>query len=172
MTNSTIIASGPLGRRGLLSSAGVAAIGAWSGALIPARSAAATAVTDADILNFALNLEYLEAEFYLRAATGQGLAPGEIEGQGNLCAGAGGRKVRFKTPAIRCYAQEIAADEHAHVKFLRAALGSVAVARPKINFDHSFKVAARAAGLIGPGQRFDAFANETNFLLAAFIFED
>lgn len=85
-----------------MSSAAIAAIGALSGTLIPARSAAATTVTDADILNFALNLEYLEAEFYLRAATGQGLAPGKIEGQGSLGAITGGRKVP-------------------HVKFLRAA---------------------------------------------------
>ena len=102
-------------------SAAIAAIGALSGTLVPARSAAATTVTDADILNFALNLEYLEAEFYLRAATGQGLAPGEIEGQGSLGAITGGRKVPFKSSDIRRYAQEIAGDEHAHVKFLRAA---------------------------------------------------
>ena len=84
----------------------------------------------------------------------------------------GGRRVQFQTRAFREYAQEIARDEEAHVKFLRTALGGAAVARPAIDLNDAFTAAARAAGLVGPNQRFDAFANEKNFLLAAFIFED
>jgi hypothetical protein len=129
-------------------------------------------LTDQKILNFALNLEYLEAEFYLRAATGQGLPDSEVDGRGNLGPVVGGSKVHFDTMAFAQYAKEIAGDEHAHVLFLRGALGDAKVARPKIDFTHAFTAAARAAGLIGPADRFNAFANETNFLLAAFIFED
>jgi hypothetical protein len=172
MTDSTTVAAPALGRRGLLSTARLVALGAVAAPLVQAGPAEAATVTDADILNFALNLEYLEAEFYLRGATGRGLMPGEIEGRGSLGPVTGGRKVSFKSSAIRSYAREIAEDEHAHVRFLRSALGGAAVARPAIDLDRSFTLAARAAGLVGPGQRFDAFANETNFLLAAFLFED
>jgi hypothetical protein len=157
-------------RRAMLAATGVAAAGALGAA--GGRQAAAQSVTDADILNFALNLEYLEAEFYLRAAFGRGLAAGDLSGTGTMGPVTGGRKVGFRTRAIREYAREIATDEENHVRFLRGALGAGAVARPAIDLNGAFTAAARAAGLVGPGERFDAFANERNFLLGAFLFED
>lgn len=124
-------------------------------------------ITDADILNFALNLEYLEAEFYLRAATGSGLSSADAgSGAGDVT---GGMAVSFKTPAIQQYAQEIANHEQAHVQFLRKALGSAAVSRPAIDLTNSFNAAAMAAGI---GSTFNPFADENSFLVGAFVFED
>lgn len=124
-------------------------------------------ITDADILNFALNLEYLEAEFYLRATTGTGLSSSDTgSSAGDVT---GGTQVAFKTPAIQEYAVEIADDEQAHVRFLRKALGSSAVSRPEIDFTDAFNAAASAAGI---GASFNPFADEDSFLLGAFVFED
>ena len=163
------------GRRAFIKTLGLTVAGAavmGSAAGLAPSEAQAQSITDADILNFALNLEYLEAEFYLRAAFGRGLADSDVTGTGVLGGVSGGRRVPWVDPTILNYANEIAADEEAHVKFLRTALGAARVARPAIDLNNSFTAAARAASVIGPQETFDPFANETNFLLGAFIFED
>lgn len=124
-------------------------------------------ISDADIFNFALNLEYLEAEYYVRATTGSGLTAADV---GSKPGGVtGGAAVPFKTAAIQAFALEIAADELAHVRFIRKALAGLAVDEPAIDLQNSFNAAAQAAGI---GSSFDPFADESSFLLGAFTFED
>ncbi|MBA3524495.1 MAG: ferritin-like domain-containing protein [Geodermatophilaceae bacterium] len=166
-----------LDRRTFMAAAGLTSAGVGAAALVGGGSSAFAAgssshISDADVLNFALNLEYLEAEFYLMATRGFGLAPGATFGKGDRGPVIGGRKVPFVTKNVKQYADEIAIDEQDHVMFLRQTLGSAKVARPTIDLVDSFTAAAMAAGLIGPGETFDAFESEANFLLAAFIFED
>ena len=132
-----------LSRRTFLAGAGTAAAATLAGCSSGPGSAGTTTVTvptagtpptysDIDILNFALNLEYLEAEFYLRAATGSGIPAADT---GNSTATVtGGSKLTGLTTAQQEYVNIIAQDEYNHVKFLRSALGSAAVARPAIDF--------------------------------------
>lgn len=176
-----------LERRRLFKMGGGFAVGAAAGAVLSAcGSSAGDAIAqtppppdnDPNILNFALNLEYLEAQFYSYASFGTGLAAADLTGSGTQGAvtATGAGAVPFTDPVVRNYAREIANDEIAHVRFLRTALGGARVAQPAIDIsvgpDSAFSNAARASGLIGPGQTFNPFADDNSFLLGAYIFED
>ena len=167
-----------MGRLGA-GAAGAAAVSAIAagGLALSARPAKAVPATniDAEVLTFALNLEYLEAEFYLRAYFGYGLSTlsaSNVTGAGTQGTVTGGSQVPFQNPAIRQYCQLLAVDELAHVQFIKGALGSAAVAEPNINLNTSFSMLAQAAGLIQAGQTFNPFADDISFLIGAFIFED
>ena len=84
-----------------------------------------------DTLNFALNLEYLEATFYSYIVTGKDI-DGSFTGGGPAPTGAPAQ-LTFANQQIADLIAEIYFDEVSHVSALRSALGQLAVARPLIN---------------------------------------
>ncbi len=125
------------------------------------RAYAQAAITDLDIVQFALNLEYLEAEFYTAATTGQTISQVGIGITGSGTAGqtTGGSRVTFADAAISQMAQELASNEQVHVKLLRdtiTSLGGTPVAKPAINLN-----------ALGVG-----FNSQAEFLVVARALED
>lgn len=134
-----------ISRRSLLAILGGGAIGAASGLSMLSSTAfgqekskakgADKTPSDFDILNLALNLEYLESEFYTYAVTGQGIDALGISGDGVGTKGetTNGQKLEFTDQALFATAKELAFDEQQHVKLLRSLLGEKAVAKPALN---------------------------------------
>jgi hypothetical protein len=107
-----LIAGGAIGLGGVL----IKGLPAMPGGLpgMPGAGVARAATTEdltTEILNYALTLEYLEAEFYTRAA-----ASGALRGE------------------ARSFARVVGGHERAHVAYLQKALGSAAVAKPTFDF--------------------------------------
>lgn len=156
-----------LSRRQSLQGFVVLGAGAALGGITRPSPVLAQDISDEDIFRFALNLEYMEAEYYLRGTTGEGISA-EDAGPGAEEV-VGGKQVPFEHDPIRQFAEELAQNELAHVRYYRKTLGSDAVDRPAIDFDAGFAAVAKAAGL---GEDFDPFGSEMNFLLGGMLFED
>jgi hypothetical protein len=148
-------------RRNFMKSMGIAAVSLGAAATVENASAQSSTFTDFDILNFALNLEYLEAEFYSYATTGAGIDAQGISfaGVGNTGPTTGGALVTFTDTEVQRVAIEIAQDELTHVAFLQStitALGGSPIAKPAINLN--------ALGI--------GFGSQAEFLTLARAFED
>ena len=98
-------------RKAAIGGGAVIAGGAFAGALPAIARGQAIPASDIAILNFALTLEYLEAEFYAKA-----VADGKLTGE----------TLRF--------ARVVANHELTHVNFLKRVLGARAVAKPTFDF--------------------------------------
>jgi len=149
-------------RRALAGAAGAALLSSLG------RSGVASAQGNDDaIFKFVLNLEYLEAEYYLRGTTGEGIGAADLGANpGDVT---GGSLVPFATDAVRQFAEELAANELAHVRYYRSELGDDAGDRPTIDLAGGFAAVGEAAGF---GQNFNPFTDELNFLLGGMLFED
>lgn len=103
---------------------------AGCGSTAPYVDAAGQAETD--VLNFALNLEYLEATFYSYIVTGKDI-DGGLTGGGPAPQNPP-PQITFANQQTADLFAEIAYDEISHVSALRSVLSSLAIARPQINF--------------------------------------
>jgi len=145
------IASGrALNRRHFLTALGMTSAAAGAGLLSGCNATTfntATGIQQSDILNFALNLEYLEATFYSYITTGVDLPFAVTSGSG-VITGAPSAKLTFtgtNAAQITDMLNEIYYDEINHVTALQGVLGSAAVPRPAINLAAAGTIVAGAA---------------------------
>jgi ferritin-like protein len=121
-----------------------------------------------DVLNFALNLEYLEATYYSWITQGGDIPANLRAGSGTLTGTPA--KITFPNQQITDLVNEIYYDEVNHVSALLSLLGPAAVVRPAINLAGSaLGTIATAASALSLARTFEdvgitAYAGAATFL--------
>ena len=143
-----------------LSAAGAVAASAGLIAAAPkARAQAAAGPSIVDVLNFALNLEYLEANLYL-SVTGQGQVPASLGGGAKITGLPGKLALDRLTEATF---ENLVLDETHHIELLRAGileLGGKPINQPVIDYTLNGKQnIATQAQLLAVSRQFTTVGN-------------
>lgn len=136
------------------------------GGMLAAQSTGETEpnLTDVDILNYALSLEYLEATFYLRANSVDALPAGatvaaiDPDGMGSPGTIPGLSGIMAPSPStlnVPAFFRSVRDHEITHVLALQAGLGTSALSRPAFAFNFG-----------------SAFASASSFMNTALALED
>ncbi len=141
-----------LNRRGFLSAMLSAAAIATVAGSRPAYAQTTATPPITDVLNFALNLEYLEANFYLFVSSGSGLSS-SLNGGGPTVQGAPPKlALDANTQAV---AAALAQDEVNHIAVLRStisSLGGTPIPQPLINLAANGAITTQAQFLAAARQ--------------------
>ncbi|XP_027166346.1 desiccation-related protein PCC13-62-like [Coffea eugenioides] len=123
--------------------------------------------SDVDLLEFPLNLEYLEAEFFLWGTLGYGLdnvAP-ELTGNGPEPIGA---KIAKLSPFVRDVVAQFAFQEVGHLRAIKSTVPGFP--RPLLNISsESFATVINSAFGRTLEPPFDPYANDINYLIASYV---
>ena len=156
-----------LSRRRFMSGlTGAAALAASAGFIEMPKAFAQASTTPppiTDVLNFALNLEYLEANFYNFAATGSPIASSF---SGTPTGALTGTNAALTTavkanPTVLALAKALAQDELNHIETLRGAitsLGGTPIAQPALNYAAKGAVTT-VAQFLAAARQFTALGN-------------
>ncbi|KAL2610092.1 hypothetical protein R1flu_028665 [Riccia fluitans] len=123
---------------------------------------------DIDLTAFALNLEYLEAEFFLFAAYGYGLDKQAPYLTGGGPPPIGGQKANLD-PVVRDIVGQMGLQEVGHIRAIKRSIGPAAFPRPKLDISKATwaKIVDTALNTTLEPQ-FDPYANSINYMLASY----
>lgn len=163
-----------LTRRGFMGGlAGAAALVAGAGFIDLPKGLAQTTTSATppipDVLNFALNLEYLEANLYAIVTSGTGISA-TLSGTSSPTITGSPGQLTLDTPTMALF-KALAADEENHINDLRTAittLGGTPIAQPAINYAAKGAITTQAQ-LLATARQFTALGNSAYAGAAQFL---
>ncbi|EFJ19519.1 hypothetical protein SELMODRAFT_233386 [Selaginella moellendorffii] len=132
--------------------------------------------SDVDRINLALNIHYLQAEFFLHAAFGHGLDKVNAKLAKKGPPPVGGRKARLST-RMEHVAKELGLQSTGHIRAIHDKLDKQSICRPLLNISVGVWDSLISKALIhnhtevdgGGSLHFDPYENDANFLIAAYV---